>query len=143
MNHSAERPHHYHAINLALLIARVTIGIIFLAHGSQKLFGAFDGPGLSKIVEMMGTAGYFVAAGEFLGGLGLLLGLLSRLAGLGIVIIMIGAIATVHGEHGFFLSDNGYEYALSLVALALTIVLAGPGRFALVRLFPQHVCWLE
>lgn len=143
MNPSDERPHHYHAINLALFIARMTVGIIFVAHGSQKLFGAFDGPGLGKIVEMMGNPGYFVAAGEFFGGLGLIAGLLSRVAGLGIVVIMIGALVMVHGENGFFLSDNGYEYVLSLIALALTIVLAGPGRFALVRLVPRHPCWLE
>lgn len=143
MNTSDERPHHYHAVNLALLIARVTLGIIFVAHGSQKLFGAFDGPGLTKVVEMMGTAGYFVAAGEFFGGLGLIAGLLSRVCGLGIALIMVGALVMVHGQHGLFLSNNGCEYVLALIALALTIMLAGPGRFSIVQLIPRHPCWLE
>ncbi|HXW60530.1 MAG TPA: DoxX family protein, partial [Myxococcota bacterium] len=110
MNSTVVPCRHGHAVNVALLIARVTLGVIFLAHGSQKLFGAFDGPGLDKVVEMMGTAGYFVAAGEFLGGIALIIGFLSRLASIGIIIIMIGALAIVHGKNGLFLSNNGCEY---------------------------------
>ena len=66
------------AVDWALLLARVVIGIIFMAHGAQKLFGAFGGPGLTTIVQMMGPLGYLVTIGEFFGGLGLLVGVLSR-----------------------------------------------------------------
>jgi hypothetical protein len=59
---------------LALLIVRVIVGIIFVAHGAQKLFGAFGGPGLAAVVEMMGPLGYPVTIGEFFGGLGLIVG---------------------------------------------------------------------
>lgn len=134
---------HIHAIDLALLIARVILGLIFVAHGAQKLFGVFSGPGLEKTIEMMGAVGYLVAVGEFFGGLGLIVGFLSRFSALSIAVIMCGAIALVHGQNGFFLSNNGVEYVLSLIALALTILLAGPGRYSFISLIPHHPCWLE
>jgi len=58
------------AVDVALLLVRVIVGVIFAAHGAQKLFGAFGGPGLAAIVGMMGPIGYLVAIGEFFGGLG-------------------------------------------------------------------------
>jgi putative oxidoreductase len=66
------------AVDWALLIARVVVGVIFMAHGAQKMFGAFGGPGLSAVVGMMGPLGYLVSIGEFFGGLGLVVGFLSR-----------------------------------------------------------------
>lgn len=133
----------WHAVDLALLITRVTLGVIFLAHGSQKLFGAFGGPGLEKWIELMGPAGYLVAIGEFFGGVGLIVGFLSRFSAASIIIIMIGALVMVHGKNGFFLSNNGMEYVLALIALALATLLAGPGRYALSRLISRRSCWCE
>ena len=66
------------AVDWALLVARIVVGVIFMAHGAQKLFGAFGGPGLSAVVQMMGPLGYLVTVGEFFGGLGLIFGFLSR-----------------------------------------------------------------
>src|ERR671922_2277444 len=90
------------AFDWALLVARIFTGVIFMAHGAQKLFGAFGGPGLDAIVQMMGPIGYLVAIGEFFGGLGLIVGFLSRFSAAALIVIMLGAIAMVHGKHGFF-----------------------------------------
>src|SRR6185369_15995766 len=94
----------YSTIDLALLIARVIVGIVFMAHGAQKLFGAFGGPGLSGVVQMMGPLGYLVTIGEFFGGLGLIVGFLSRFSALSLIVIMVGAIGMVHGKVGFFMN---------------------------------------
>lgn len=128
------------ATDWALLVARVFVGIIFMAHGAQKLFGAFGGPGLSGVVQMMGPIGYLVTIGEFFGGLGLALGVLSRFSAASIIVIMLGAIDMVHGKVGFFMNwsgkqaGEGYEYHLLAIGALLAIVIAGPGRFALSRL---------
>jgi putative oxidoreductase len=131
-------------VDIALLVARVIVGIIFAAHGAQKLFGAFGGPGLAAMVEMMGPLGYPVAIGEFFGGLGLIVGFLCRFSAASIIVIMIGAIAMVHGKNGFFLgrsatdqlANAGYEYNVALIGLLATILIAGPGRFAIGRFLP-------
>ncbi len=125
-------------VDWALLITRVFAGVIFMAHGAQKL-GAFGGPGLSAIVQMMGPLGYLVTLGEFFGGLGLILGFLSRFSAASIIIIMLGAITTVHAQFGFFMNwagnqpGEGFEYHLLAIGALLPIVIAGPGRFAVRR----------
>jgi putative oxidoreductase len=140
---------HSPAVDWALLIARVVVGIVFMAHGSQKLFGAFGGPGLSAFVQMMGPLGYLVAIGEFFGGLGLILGFLSRFSAAAIIVIMLGAIAMVHGKVGFFMNwagkqgGEGYEYHLLVIAILLTILIVGPGRFAAVHYLPWRKRFLE
>src|SRR5512138_2448429 len=127
------------AVDWSLLVLRVILGIVFMAHGAQKLFGAFGGPGLAAIVQMMGPIGYLVTIGEFFGGLGLILGVLPRFSAASIIVIMIGAIGMVHGKVGFFMNwagqqaGEGYEYHLLAIASLLPIVIAGPGRFALAR----------
>ena len=124
----------------ALSIVRVALGFIFFMHGAQKVMGWFGGPGLEAMVGMMTKNGmpaalaYLVAFGEFLGGIGLIVGFLSRIAAAGIVIIMIGAIVTVHGQNGFFL-PKGYEYNLALAAMGLAVVLGGGGCLSLDNLF--------
>jgi putative oxidoreductase len=123
------------AIDWALLVVRIVVGVIFMAHGAQKLFGAFGGPGLSAVVEMMGPLGYLVAIGEFFGGLGLILGFLSRFSAASIILIMLGAIVMVHGKNGFF-APTGFEYNLALIGLLAPILIAGPGRFAVGRFLP-------
>ena len=125
------------AVDIGLLVARVTVGVIFAAHGAQKMFGAFDGPGLSKVVGMMGPIGYLVTIGEFFGGLGLIVGFLSRFSALSLIVIMIGAIQKVHGRNGFFLQDSGFEYNLALIGLLFPILAAGPGRFTIASILPK------
>lgn len=132
---------HRSAIDWALLAGRVAGGVIFMAHGSQKLFGAFGGPGLAGIMGPDGPGGggiigLLVGIGEFFGGLGLLVGFLSRFSAAALIVIMLGAIALVHGKNGFFLSDRGYEYNLALIGLCLPILIAGPGRFSLGHSLP-------
>jgi putative oxidoreductase len=123
-------------VDCSLLAVRVVVGVIFAIHGSQKLFGAFDGPGLEKIVQGMGPIGYLVTIGEFFGGLGLVVGFLSRFSAASIIVIMIGAIVKVHGPKGFFLSNGGFEYNLSLIGLLIPILIAGPGKFSIGRFLP-------
>ena len=139
---SETRVRDHSAVDLTLLIARIIVGGVFMAHGAQKLFGAFGGPGLSAIVQMMGPLGYLVAIGEFFGGLGLIVGFLSRFSAAAIAVIMLGAIGMVHARFGFFMnwtgqqSGEGFEYHLLAIGLLLTIVIVGPGRFAIGRFLP-------
>jgi len=124
-------------LNISLLVLRVIVGVIFMAHGAQKMFGWFDGPGLAAVVEGMGPIGYLVAAGEFFGGLGLVVGFLSRFSAASLIVIMLGAIAQVHGAHGFFMSDSGFEYNLALIGLLVPVLLLGPGGYAVSRLIAR------
>ena len=121
-----------------LLALRVPVGIIFMAHGAQKLFGWFGGYGLE------GTGGYFASLGiepgylmallagsaEFFGGLALVAGLLVRPAAAALAFAMLVAIFAVHFEGGLFLSNNGYEYALALFAASVALLFNGAGRFS-------------
>ena len=130
------------AIDVALLIARVIVGIVFMMHGAQKLFGAFGGPGLSAVVQMMGPLGYLVTIGEFFGGLGLIVGFLSRFSAASLIVIMLGAVAMVHAKVGFFMNwtgnqgGEGFEYHLLAIAILLVILITGPGRLAVARVLP-------
>jgi putative oxidoreductase len=142
MSHEPLRVNDRPVVDFALLCVRVIVGVIFAAHGAQKLFGAFGGPGLDAIVKPppdgMGTLGYFVAVGEFFGGLGLIVGFLSRFSAASLIVVMIGAIALVHGKNGFFLDKGGFEYNLALIGLLLPILLVGPGRYSVGGfLFPK------
>lgn len=126
------------AVDIALLVVRVVLGVIFTIHGSQLMFGAFGGPGLQGTASFMGPVGYLVAIGQFFGGLGIVLGILTRFSAAAIIVIMIGAILQVHLKNGFFNTppNLGYEYNLALIGLALAILIAGPGRFTLARPLP-------
>ncbi len=136
------------AVDTGLLIVRVVAGVIFMAHGAQKLFGVFGGPGLAAMVkappEGLGLLGYPVTIGEFFGGLGLVVGFLCRFSAASLIVIMIGAIAMFHGRNGFFLGHGpdstlaqaGYEYNLALIGLLAPTLIAGPGRFAVGRFLP-------
>jgi putative oxidoreductase len=138
MNNETAAPADRWAVDFSLLVVRVTAGVIFAAHGAQKLFGAWGGPGLAKTVEMLevGPLGYLVVIGEFFGGLGLVFGFLTRFSAASLIVIMIGAIVTVHGQHGFFLQNQGFEYNLALIGLLLPTLLCGPGRFSIGRFLP-------
>ncbi len=125
--------------DLAILLLRITVGGIFIAHGAQKLFGWFGGHGLEGTGQWMAsiglTPGYLMAllagSGEFFGGLALLLGLLTRPAALVTAVTMLVALLIVHWSNGFFISNNGYEYALMLMAASLVLLLHGAGRYSL------------
>jgi len=129
---SIDRP----AVDVSLLILRVVVGLIFTLHGAQKLFGAFGGAGLAETVKAMGPLGYAVTIGEFFGGLGLIVGFLSRFSAASLIVVMLGAIATVHGKNGFFLSEGGFEYNLALIGLLAPILIAGPGSLSVGRFLP-------
>lgn len=124
------------AVNWGLLGIRLVLATIFMTHGSQKLFGAFGGPGLAGVVQMMGPVGYLVAVGEFFGGLGMAVGFLTRFSAASQIVIMLGAIAMVHWKHGFFAGSGGFEYPFALIGLLQAILVAGPGTFTVGRFLP-------
>lgn len=122
----------------------MVLGVIFFMHGGQKVMGWFGGQGLAATVQGMTGMGlpavlvYIVAFTEFLGGIALFFGLLSRLAAFGVMCVMIGAVITVHWPNGFFLNfymtpgvGHGYEYNLALIAMSLGVILGGGGGCAI------------
>jgi putative oxidoreductase len=121
---------------LAPLALRVPVGLIFAAHGAQKLFGWFGGYGLEGTAQWMASIGLHpagllvVLAGgaEFFGGLALIAGVLVRPAAAALAFTMLVAIFSVHAANGLFVSNNGYEYALALLAAMVGLVISGAGR---------------
>lgn len=130
-------------IAIGLLLLRLTLGLIFLLHGAQKLFGVFGGCGLAATTQFMNMLGLhpakwwatIAAWGEFVGGLLLVLGLFTPLAALLVVAVMLVAIMKVHARKGFWNSQGGYEYNLVLSALATVLGLVGAGAFSLDAVF--------
>ncbi len=120
------------------LALRLPLGVIFIAHGAQKLFGAFGGYGLEgtgQYMESLGlTPGVLMAgaagSAEFFGGLLLLAGLLTRPAALMLAVTMVVAIVTAHLSNGLFMSNNGYEFALTLLAGSVSLLISGAGRLS-------------
>lgn len=128
--------------DVSLTTLRVVLGVVFFAHGAQKMLGWFGGYGFH------GTMGFFEHMGmpapvallvictEFFGGLGLIVGLLTRIAALGIVGDMIGAIFIVHLPNGFFMNwfgnqkGEGIEYHLLAIAIGAALLLRGGGAFS-------------
>ena len=137
-------------------IIRIVLGIIFFAHGAQKMLGWYGGPGLASSMRtftehlhLPSTLAFLVIAGELFSGIGLIVGLFSRIAALVIAITMVGAIATVHFRFGLFLNwfgtqkGHGIEYHLLAIALALVVVVKGAGALSVDRLVYEHVSGLE
>lgn len=130
-------------VDLALLVLRVVVGLLFIGHGLQKLVGWFGGRGLTgtgQWLESLGLRpGRFWATVtsllEALGGLGLLLGLVTGVAALAIIAVMVMAILTVDASKGLWNAQGGYEFPLVLIALAVALGLAGPGAWALDTLY--------
>jgi putative oxidoreductase len=131
----------------AALALRVPVGIIFVAHGAQKLFGWFGGYGLDGTGQWMASIGLnpgylmaFLAGGaEFFGGLALILGVLVRPAAALLAFTMVVAIFAVHFEHGLFLSNNGYEFGLALLAASVALALGGAGRASFDQVFVRRL----
>jgi putative oxidoreductase len=122
--------------DFALLFIRLPVGAVFFAHGAQKVFGWFGGPGLRKTVEMMSQSyspivAYLVSFGELAAGLGLIFGFLTRIAAAGMFIEMLGAVFLVHWRAGFFSQNKGFEFPLTLCLVSLAIMLEGGGAFSL------------
>ena len=123
---------------IGALALRVPIGIIFAAHGAQKLFGWYGGYGLEGTGQFFGSVGlnpgYLMAllagAAEFFGGLALVFGLLVRPAAAALSFVMLVAIFAVHWNKGFFAGSGGYEFALALFAASLALVFSGAGRLS-------------
>jgi len=126
-----------------MILLRVVVGSTLAAHGSQKLFGSFGGSGPA------GTRGFFAGLGfrtplalafiagfsELGGGLLFAFGLVTPIAALALTVVMLNAIGTVHWKKGFFNSAGGYEYNLLIIATAVAVTAAGPGRFSLDHAF--------
>ncbi|MCH8545085.1 MAG: DoxX family protein [Alcanivorax sp.] len=120
------------------LVLRIVAGIIFAAHGAQKLFGWFGGHGLEGTGQWMASIGlqpgYLMALGagsaEFFGGIALIIGLLTRPAAVVLAFTMVVAIFAVHFENGLFMSNNGYEFALSLLAMSVALAITGAGNLS-------------
>ena len=117
---------------------RLAAGVIFAAHGAQKLFGWFGGYGLEGTGGWMASIGLepgvvmasLAGSAEFFGGLALIIGLLVRPAAAVLAVTMIVAIATVHLENGLFMANNGYEFGLALLAVSVALAIRGAGSLS-------------
>lgn len=124
-----------------ITLLRVVVGLTFAAHGAQKLFGWFGGYGLEGVgqwMESIGiTPGYLMAllagSAEFFGGLALVVGLLVRPAAASLVVAMLVAIFGVHWANGFFITANGFEYAMVLALVSAVLLIEGAGKLSLDR----------
>lgn len=122
----------------APLALRLPISIIFIAHGSQKLFGWFGGYGLQGTGQWMASIGlepgvlmaFLAGSGEFFGGLLILIGLLTRPAAAVLAFTMVVAILSTHISNGLFLSNGGYEFGLALLAAAVSLAISGAGKLS-------------
>ena len=126
-------------VGYSALALRIPVGIIFMAHGAQKLFGWFGGYGLEGTGQWMASIGlgpgmlmaFLAGSAEFFGGLFILLGLLTRPAAVALAFTMVIAIFSVHFENGLFMSNNGYEFGLALLAASVSLAFSGAGKAAL------------
>jgi putative oxidoreductase len=133
-------------------LARIILGIIFFAHGSQKVFGWFGGHGLRQTLRTMAEfvglpsiMAFSAVGAEFVVGAALILGFLGRISALGIAVNMLAAIFMVHGKHGLFMNwfgdrkGHGIEYHLLAIALAIVIIAKGSGAFSLDLLLSTRI----
>jgi len=126
-------------VALGILILRLVIGLTVAAHGAQKLFGWFCGPGMKGWTGAMNHMrirpatpwAWMSALAELGGGLGLALGLLTPLPSLAIAGSMLVAVALVHWPHGFFVSKGGYEFNLAILGGVAAVALTGAGAYSL------------
>src|SRR6202047_500746 len=132
--------------NAATSLLRLVLGIVFFAHGAQKMLGWFGGPGFSGTMGMFtgymhipAPLAFLAIAAEFFGGLGLILGFLTRIAAFGIAVNMVVAVVMVHGSNGFFMNwsgtqkGEGFEYHLLVLAITAFLMIRGAGAFSVDR----------
>jgi putative oxidoreductase len=130
-------------MDLALLILRLVVGLLFVGHGAQKLFGVFGGGGLEGTSGMFDNIGlqpgwlHARAAGtaEFLGGALIALGLFTPFAAAALIAVMIAAIVTVHAKNGIWNTNQGYEFNLTLIAVVFALAGIGAGAWSLDNAF--------
>lgn len=135
----------------ATTILRLVVGVIFFAHGAQKMLGWFGGYGLSgtmgfftNVMHIPALFAFLAIAAEFFGGLGLIVGFLTRIAALGIFTNMIVAIAMVHGKFGLFMNwagtqkGEGYEYHLLVLAITAFLMIRGAGAASIDRVLSSR-----
>jgi putative oxidoreductase len=137
--------------SLSLLLVRLPLGIVMLAHGLQKTLGLFGGPGFSETMGMFTSQGmpallaFLVILSESLGSLGLIVGFLTRVAAFGCASVMLGAIGMVHWQNGFFMNwfgkqpGEGFEYHLLVLGMALALLIGGGGRASVDRSLAESV----
>jgi putative oxidoreductase len=136
-----------------LAFIRLALGVVMFAHGAQKMLGWWGGfgyPGTMGYFESMGIPavfGFLAIAAEFFGGMGLIVGFLSRIAALGIAINMIVAIAMVHSQNGFFMNwtgkqaGEGFEFHVLAIGIAFGVIVGGAGAFSIdhaLAMAPSH-----
>jgi putative oxidoreductase len=134
--------------DFGLTILRITLGFVMFPHGAQKMLGWFGGYGFSGTMGFFtGTLGvpsvlaFLVIMAEFLGALGLIVGLGTRIAAFGMIAVMTGAIFMVHASHGFFMNwfgsqqGEGFEYHILVIGIALVLLVRGGGALSLDRKF--------
>jgi putative oxidoreductase len=125
--------------SIGLLVIRLVFGVTFAGHGAQKLFGWFGGHGIEGTGAFFDSVGVkpgkpmatLAGLGELVGGLLFAFGLITPLASLIIVVTMLVAIFTVTGKNGYWITDNGFEHNVAIIAVAVGIALTGPGAYAL------------
>jgi putative oxidoreductase len=126
-------------MSYGLLLIRVVLGATMAAHGSQKLFGWFGGPGPQGTAGFLSGLGFawpgplalLLGATELGSGILVALGLIAPIAAFGIAVVMVTAVGTVHWKNGFFAGDGGYEFNLLIFAVAVGLAATGPGRFSI------------
>jgi len=126
-------------IDLAILVLRLGLGTMFMAHGLQQAFGLFKGPGIGGFSEMLSGLGfkpavfwaYLAAYTELIGGLFVISGLFTRGAAVMLLIFIVVAGVRVHLGKGFFLSKGGFEYTYIIACMCLALILLGAGKFSL------------
>ncbi len=126
-----------------ILILRLGLGIMFFAHGIQMALGKLGGPGVQGFSKMLSGLGlspalfwaYVAAYSALIGGLFLILGILTRLSSVALIIFMLVAILKVHISKGFFITNGGYEYNFVVICALLALLLLGPGKFSTMQKF--------
>lgn len=126
---------------------RIITGIVFMMHGSQKLFGAFGGGGIEGTAGFMTSLGlepailmaFLAGVGEFFGGLFLIFGLLTRFAAIATAIVATVALFTVHINNGFFMSNNGFEFILVLLVNSLVLIFEGSGKLGIDKAIHNNI----
>jgi putative oxidoreductase len=136
--------------SIATAIMRIVLGVVFFAHGAQKMLGWFGGFGFSatmgfftKGMHIPAPLAFLAIAAEFFGGLGLILGVLTRIAAFGIATNMVVAIATVHRAFGLFMNwsgmqkGEGFEFHLLVIAITIFLMIRGAGALSVDRVISR------